>query len=154
MLVKIKIALTSIFIFILLGASVYAYIIFVQFTPSFSSRILEGEPTLTAQAQEGEVNGASTLFLKQFEYPAATELGFDSISTGEKVSYATQDAQQQVQDYYESVLISNEWEIDNKGEAGIFKKTNYKKGKQNLIVTTSTDETTNSTILILELINN
>ena len=86
-----------------------------------------------------EVRGAKTEEEKiKLPYPGDYKIIGTSIKEGtDQVTYETTKTAEEIQTFYRNILISQSWQIDSTGNAGIFTTTKYKKDNSSVDITTS-----------------
>lgn len=125
---------------ILIGFAIFSYVNFQNYTPK-------------AIAQIQEVRGATTKYESlSLPYPQdAKELGVTKTSYGRQITLKINLSPEEAQTFYKNVLLSQDWKVESEGKADSFLSTNYKKLDQKVLITSSREDGSGSSIVGIDI---
>lgn len=128
---------------ILLFATSATYIKFQVFKPLVTS---QNQNILEANDKRNDV---------EFFYPTNYEkIGISETSQGTQITIKTLLSSQDIQIYYKDLLISKGWEVEYENVIDSFIVTKYKSKKGSIVITSSKQESDQTTIVSVDIKNN
>jgi hypothetical protein len=117
----------------------FSYVVFLGYRP----KVLNEVP---------EVKGYRAPSVINLPYiPGSKELNVSRTTDNVQVTLETEKSSEDVQSFYKNVLLGKGWEIEYEGIFGIFLRTKYKSIDQEVVISSSNQESTDTTIVMLEV---
>lgn len=120
------------------------------FTVASYNRFISYRPKTLVPIEE--VRGIKTEVHIELPAPEESEsLGSTVTETNRIYNYKSAKTSDEVQQYYKNILFNEKWQINNEGTADIFKFTEYKREKDRIKITSSSQEGLQGTIVSIEI---
>ncbi len=99
-----------------------------------------------------EVHGIRTEVKIELPAPEDSEaIGSTVTDSNRTYNYRSKKASTEVQQYYKNILFNEKWQINNEGTVDIFTFTEFKREKDRVKITTSTQDKETGTIVSIEI---